>query len=538
MNRIFLAFLSLFMLASEALGGDYQIEEVKITHFYDSNITRVTLTGPGPLEYSNFEMVDPSRLVFNIPNAAMPDAPLALQYWPPVRRISFQHLIDPQRGISMIIEYEPGASYKIIGVSNGIEISFINPPKPDSLPQKSVTQPRWLKEKINLVLENGEISTALNLLSRKAGFNLVVSDLSEKALWVNLSNVTVEEALEAILMATGNAYYTFGDVVVVMRQELEESRREFETRVYELKYADASKLAESLQGLLSPNARIKILNPISSEPVRYVLVSDRPENHQLVEDIISNVDVPPKQIAISVKFIETNISGEDKLGIDWNKMVETKLTGAIPPTGGTEAPAFGNLSAYSSWPPDKNSFTLGTLTISEATAVLNYLQREGKSRLLSDPTVTTSDGKEARISVSTSIPIQTINRFSEGAVIQDIVTYEYREVGISLNVTPRVNKEGRITLVCKPTVEEITGWVGPENNQQPITTKRSVETEVVVADGATLVIGGLYKEAKIENVSKVWLLGSIPILGHLFRHKTTTDSKTDLMIFITPQIID
>jgi len=362
--------------------------------------------------------------------------------------------------------------------------------------------------------------------------------LNEKPLWVNLSNVTVEEALEAILMATGNAYYTFGDVVVVMRQELEESRREFETRVYELKYADASELAESLQGLLSPNARIKILNPISTEPVRYMLVSDRRENHQLVEDIISNVDLPPRQIAISVKFIETNISGEDKLGIDWNKIVETKLTGAIPPTGGTEAPAFGNLSAYSSWPPGKNSFTLGTLTISEATAVLNYLQREGKSRLLSDPTVTTSDGKEARISVSTSIPIQTINRFSEGAVIQDIVTYEYREVGISLNVTPRVNKEGRITLVCKPTVEEITGWVGPENNQQPITTKRSVETEVVVADGATLVIGGLYKEAKIENVSKVWLLGSIPILGHLFRHKTTTDNKTDLMIFITPQIID
>jgi type II secretory pathway component GspD/PulD (secretin) len=89
-----------------------------------------------------------------------------------------------------------------------------------------------------------------------------------------------------------------------------------------------------------------------------------------------------------------------------------------------------------------------------------------------------------------------------------------------------------------PSVEEITGWVGPENNQQPVTTKRSVETEVVVVNGETLVIGGLYKESNIENESKIWLLGDIPILGGLFKTKQSTKNNTDLLIFITPQIIE
>jgi len=239
-----------------------------------------------------------------------------------------------------------------------------------------------------------------------------------------------------------------------------------------------------------------------------------------------------------VKFIESNITGEETFGIDWNKMVTMKLTGANPDVTTNETGFASGYSAYSPWPPKKGSFVYGSLTVSEATAVLNYLHNSGKSRLLSDPSVTTTDGKQATISVTTTIPIQTINRFSEGSVIQDIVTYEYKEVGITLNVTPRINEQGRITLLCSPSVEEITGWVGPANNQQPITTKRSVETEVVAVDGETIVIGGLYKEGKIENESKLWLLGDIPILGHLFRTKTITKTKTDLMIFITPKIID
>jgi type II secretory pathway component GspD/PulD (secretin) len=177
------------------------------------------------------------------------------------------------------------------------------------------------------------------------------------------------------------------------------------------------------------------------------------------------------------------------------------------------------------------------MDVSEVSLLLEYLKSTGNSKLLSNPSVTTSDGKPATIDVVTTIPIPTISRFSEGAVIQDIVTYQFKDVGITLEVTPVVNEDGYITLNCRPTVEEITGWVGPADNQQPITSKRAVRTEVIVKNGETLVIGGLMKENKITTIDGVWLLSDIPFLGELFKHRTEKNSKTDLMILITPSII-
>jgi type II secretory pathway component GspD/PulD (secretin) len=392
-------------------------------------------------------------------------------------------------------------------------------------------------------MEEGQVSSALNLISREAGFDLVVSDLNEKDIWVNLRQVPVEEAIGAILKASGNTYYVNGRVVVVTGQS-EDKKEGMETRAYRLKYADAVGFAEAVNEILSPGAEIKTVKASGGEgsdaetQPRILLLTDTAEKHKMIQGLLADIDVKPKQIAISVKFIETNISGETKLGIDWNKSTETKLTDRDPSTSTDETSQSSGLMGYTPWPPKEGSFVWGTLTISEATAVLNYLDDSGNSRLLSDPSVTTSDGRKATISVTTTIPIQTVNRFSEGAVIQDIVTFDYKEVGIVLNVVPTINEQGRITLSCQPTVEEITGWVGPSNNQQPITTKRSVETEVVVTNGETVVIGGLYKESEIENESKLWLLGDIPVLGWLFKTNNTTTSKTDLMIFITPEIVE
>ena len=248
------------------------------------------------------------------------------------------------------------------------------------------------------------------------------------------------------------------------------------------------------------------------------------------------MDIRPTQIAISVKLIETNIDDENSFGFDWNKNLALKITGAEG-TSQPDGQSSQSLSAYSTLPLKSGSFTYGTLTISEVSVLLEYLHSAGESRLLSSPTVTTTDGKPAVIDVVTTIPIQTINRFSEGAAIQDIVTFQYKDVGISLNVTPILNDNGYITLKCKPVVEEITGWVGPADNQQPITSKRSVNTDVIVKDGETLLIGGLMKESVIEKTNGVWLLSNIPILGELFKHRSMQNSKTDLMILITPTVL-
>jgi type IV pilus assembly protein PilQ len=505
--------------------------------------TRLVITVPGLTEYTSFQMANPDRLGIQLHDVAMPEKPFVLDYPLPIKRVSLQPQADNRNGVGLTVEYSDKADYTIDKTDSSLIVEFSNFAGKMTEPPEDTAKPDWLSKRVNLVVEDGQISSALNLISREAGFDLVISDLDEKAIWLNLHQVLVEDAIKAILKASGNTYYVTGSVVVVTGRS-ENNREGLESRIYQLKYADAASFVDAVAGVLSPEANIKVIKPNTAqtagenEHVSYLLLTDTPEKHDIVKGLISTIDVQPRQVAISVKFIETNISGETTLGLDWSKMLETSLTGADPFAVEGESGSNAGYAAYSSWPLKKGSFVYGTLTVSEAKAVLNYLSDSGKSRLLSDPSVTTSDGKKATISVTTTIPIQTINRFSEGAVIQDIVTFDYKEVGIILNVVPRINGDGRITLVCRPSVEEITGWVGPTNNQQPITTKRSVETEVVVTNGETVVIGGLYKEGKIEKESKLWLLGDIPVLGNLFKNKNTTTNKTDLMIFITPQLVE
>ena len=169
--------------------------------------------------------------------------------------------------------------------------------------------------------------------------------------------------------------------------------------------------------------------------------------------------------------------------------------------------------------------------------MLDFLDQAGHSKLLSDPRITTLDNHEAEIKVTTIVPIQTINRFSEGGSVQDIVTFQDEEVGITLKVTPHVIGDGEMILDVNPTVAEIIGYSGSIDNQKPITSERSVRTRIKVNDGETAVLGGLLKENKIETEQRLFFLGSLPILGNLFRHKNAEVKTTDLLILISPKIV-
>jgi type II secretory pathway component GspD/PulD (secretin) len=158
---------------------------------------------------------------------------------------------------------------------------------------------------------------------------------------------------------------------------------------------------------------------------------------------------------------------------------------------------------------------------------------------VSDPRISTLENHEAVFKFETIIPIQTINRFTEGAATSDIVTFEDEEVRLSLRVTPRINEVGTITLDIEPKVEDIIGFNGPPENKKPITSSRSIRTRITIADGETVALGGLLKENDIETVKTVPLFGSIPLLGRLlFTHTSKTTTTTDLTILITPHILD
>jgi general secretion pathway protein D len=119
----------------------------------------------------------------------------------------------------------------------------------------------------------------------------------------------------------------------------------------------------------------------------------------------------------------------------------------------------------------------------------------------------------------------------------DVVTFQYRDVAISLRVTPHIGLDETITLLVNPVIEEVIGTVRAGDNEAPVTSKRTVETVVNLKNNETMVIGGLIKENSIEIVEKVWLLGDIPLLGNFFRHQNISREQADLLIFITPRLL-
>jgi general secretion pathway protein D len=272
------------------------------------------------------------------------------------------------------------------------------------------------------------------------------------------------------------------------------------------------------------------VNVVERSTPTSLVISDRRDNIKEILRVLGRLDRPAPQLNIAVKLIETNINDDDNLGIDWPESYSGTLGGLLD-----EETGLTHLGVY---PLEGGDWVWGKFSANEVRLALDVLMERRDSRLLSDPNITTISNKPAEIAVTTTIPIQTVNRFTEGAVIQDIVTFQELDVGITLRVTGRINEDSIITLKVNPIIEEITGFTGPPDNQRPITSNRSMFTEVRVNNNETLVMGGLLRESTFENVKKLPLLGSIPGIGLLFQHHSTQKEKTDLTIFITPRIID
>jgi type IV pilus assembly protein PilQ len=397
--------------------------------------------------------------------------------------------------------------------------------------------------KVSLNFDNTPIRSVLKMLAAQNDINMVVSSIVEGEVSITLDNVSLRAALDAVLLPNGYNYHIANDIIIVKDSE-QQMAGELVPRIYRLKYLDAAIAEGALIPLLSDKGKISILGVSSEVPSSDIashkselVVFDYPEIHETVEALLPQIDLKKRQISVEVKIIETNLTKDEKLGINWPKSVAASFDGASVPTStGQVLGEQGNELGV--MPLEDGNWQLGYLSVHQVDLVIDFLEKRNNSKLLSNPRLTTMEGETATIQVQTVIPIQTINRFSEGAVIQDIVTFQDEEVGISLRVTPFINDDSAITMKVNPVVEEIIGYTGSTDNQKPITTERSVNTIVSVGNNETIALGGLLKETRIEAEEKVFLLGSIPILGALFTSRVTETQTTDLLILITPRIMN
>ena len=340
-------------------------------------------------------------------------------------------------------------------------------------------------------------------------------------------DVTLRNGLDALLKAGLCNMVEAKEGIMVVKPVKKDIYGEFVTRIYELDHVEAQDVVKILPKVMSAggNAELgyrRVSNAGGADRNSIVIVTDIPEAHERVAQFIAELDRPVPQVYIEAKFVETTLSSEDIYGVQWT-LSATASSGDFD--WGKD---FGIPLVF-------NNMVLGKLDLSKFGATMDILQTRGKSRVLANPSTLTLDDHTATVSMGTDIPQREISTDPKTGLV--LYTWRTRSVPISLEVTPHVTSDGRISMKVKPSVEAITGYTGPADDQRPIVARRSAESNIIVGDGEVAVIGGLIRDEETRNVGKVPLLGDIPILGNLFKKTSIRHTKNELVIFIIPHIL-
>ena len=407
---------------------------------------------------------------------------------------------------------------------------------------------------VTLDFKDADITNVLRILSYKSGINIVAGQEVTGPITIRLTNVAWDKALEVILRTYGYTYERDDNIIRVITTENLE-KEELVTEVFSLNYAEAENVPLAIEEMLSERGSVKF-----DKRANLVIVTDISTNVYKIKQVIEKLDMRTQQVNIEAKIIETTLDKEDKLGINWTTQITASgasrpLTfpwhrgqtgGNYFPDGDPSAEAGDNIGAFPGNPGRAfplalpTNFSLGTLDFTQLQAVLQVLKSKTNTKIISNPRITTLDNKEAKIVVATTFSIPTYERNDSTGNIE-ITGYDEKELGITLAVTPQINPEGYIAIKLEPEVSSFLSFdtfsTSGGTIQAPRFSVRKASTNVMVKDGETIVIGGLIKENVIDTVIKVPILGDIPILSFFFKKKEKTVDTTDLMFFITVNLV-
>ena len=421
-------------------------------------------------------------------------------------------------------------------------------------------------EKLSLNFQNVDVRRLLQVIGEFTGMNMVVSDSVGGNLTLILKDVPWDQALDIILQQRGLDMRKNGNVILVAprdeiatKEKLEfESRQQIgdlepvRTENFQLNYQKA----EAVQKLLTDtNQRMlsKRGSAVVDARTNMLFVQDTPSRLEDVRSLIAKIDVPVRQVLIEARIVEASDSFSKDMGVrlgwhqltPWNlkqnNSAQTVLGGGLRDTGfhtgqTSTTPDFLADSLGVNLPANPRSGTAGQASMilfnSNATKFINLevsaLEADGRGKVVSSPRVVTADQVEALIEQGVEIPYQQAT--SSGAT-----SVSFRKANLALKVKPQITPDGKITMtldVNKDTPNtRLTTGAGVA-----IDTKH-VKTEVLVENGGTVVIGGIYQQESRETTNRIPVLGELPYLGWLFRNTQKLDDKTELLVFITPKII-
>lgn len=331
--------------------------------------------------------------------------------------------------------------------------------------------------------------------------------------------------------------------------------------VYYLQNADATELASVLSGIpleesvaqaeaaagkpaAKPSPRVPSakseISIIADSATNALVITATAEEFEALKAVIEKLDIPREQVLVEVLIAEISFTKTMELGVEWR--VADELDGDAAVFAGSSYGEFDQLTV--SFPANPSglvvgaigeTITFGDLEFPSLGMLIRALKTDSDVNILSTPTIVTTDNREAEIIVGQTVPFQTSQKFD--ANNQPIYTFDYRDVGLTLRLTPQINSDNFVKIDIFSKLEALVANALGTQELAPTTLKRQADTTVVVKDGHTVVIGGMIRDDKIQATSSIPLLGSLPLFGPLFRSQKTTNEKVNLLIFMTPHII-
>jgi type IV pilus assembly protein PilQ len=405
---------------------------------------------------------------------------------------------------------------------------------------------KYFGELIDMSLKDADVVETIRSFAQISGLSIVVQPQVSGRVTVELHDVPWDQALEQILKINNLGYEVAGNIMRIaplpmLRAEAQERQQlaaaqalslPLETVMTRLSYTSATNLASILRrggggSLLSQRGSV-----IVDARTNTLIISELPEYMDTILSIIDNLDEPEPQVMIEARIIETTKRFSKELGVAWGFDFS-----AGPQTGNSTGLEFpntvdgsGSVNLGSAGRNGLIQLSLGNiLDTFRLDAVLNAAEEDGLVNILSTPKVSTLNNRQATIQSGLQIPIQT--------VANNTVTVQFVNATLRLEVTPQITADGTVVMdiyIQKRQVQQ--AFLVPGAQNAPISTKEA-RTQVMVRDGGTAVIGGIYEVTTDQSQNRVPGLANIPILGHLFRNNDRTDSNEELLIFITPRVV-
>lgn len=446
-------------------------------------------------------------------------------------------------------------------------------------PNKLTQGPGYQGEKLSLNFQNIEVRSLLQVIADFTNFNVVTSDTVTGSLTLRLKDVPWDQALDIILQAKGLGLRKSGNVIWIApkdelaikeQADLEAGKKKTEleplrTQAFQLNYTKAEEVTKALGGQSvgggggGGGANTRILSPrgsaISDQRTNQLFVTDIPSKLEEIQAMIARIDIPVRQVLIEARIVEATDTFGKSLGAKLGFVDLRGIRGGVPGWGGNNRVAVGgnyvgvgqvtlqtpdagdaytnqqmvNLPAVGQGGYNPASFALSIFGASSNRFLnleISALEADGKGKVVSSPRIVTADQVKAFISQGQKVPFQRAT--SSGAT-----AIEFVEATLKLEVTPQITPEGNIIMdvkINKDSLGALTA-LGREINV------KEVKTQVLVENGGTVVIGGIYEQQANDTVTKVPFLGDVPVVGHLFKTKTSDSQRTELLVFLTPKVV-